>query len=71
MGRRAAYQVRLEDGREIGFGLVIRDEVGTYSVQFRDIIGSKYVIRSTGQTARPRALATAERMIREHYGPPV
>lgn len=38
MGRRAAYQVRLEDGREIGFGLVIRDEVGTYSVQFRDKI---------------------------------
>ncbi|MBX9578740.1 MAG: hypothetical protein K2X87_00385 [Gemmataceae bacterium] len=70
MGRRAAYHVRLDDGREVGFGLVVRDDAGTYSVQFKDIAGGKYVIRSTGERSRPRAIAAAERVVREHYRPP-
>lgn len=70
MGRRAAYHVRADDGREIGFGLVVRDDSGTYSVQFRDIDGTKYIIRTTGERSRPRAVSAAERIVREHYRPP-
>ena len=69
MGRRAAYSVEVHGGRQIGYGLVVRaGEV--YSVQFRDVDGTKFVIRSTGEPARPRALKKAEQIIKEHYAPP-
>lgn len=70
MGRTAAYHVRLDDGKEVGFGLVVRDASATYSVQFRDLDGARYVIRSTGERSRPRAITAAERIIRDHYRPP-
>jgi|GEM_PF-5873634 len=69
MGRKAAYTVKVHDGGEIGFGLVVRAGA-VYSVQFKDLDGVKYIFRSTGETARPRALSQAERIIREHYAPP-
>jgi hypothetical protein len=70
MSRRAAYQVRLADGREIGFGLLVRDTtLKIYSVQFRDPIEAKYVIRSTGERSRPRAITAAEQIIRAHFEP--
>ena len=69
MGRRAAYSVRVGD-LEVGFGLVVRDGV-TYSAQFRDPADpKKYIFRSTGETARPRAIAKAEQIVREHHTPP-
>jgi integrase len=70
MGRKAAYHVRLDDGREVGFGLVVRDDAGTYSVQFKDTDGKKYIIRTTNERSRPRAVSAAERIVREHYRPP-
>ena len=56
MGRKAAYHVRLADGREVGFGLITRG-TSVYSVQFLDASTGRYVARSTRETARPRALA--------------
>ncbi len=68
MGRRAAYTVKVHDGREIGFGLVVRAG-DIYSVQFRDFDG-KFIFRSTGQAARPRAITKAEEIVKDHYAPP-
>src|SRR4051794_24576390 len=68
MGRTAAYTVKVYDGREIGFGLVERG--GVYAAQFREVDGGKYIIRSTGHTARPKAITRAEEIIRDHYAPP-
>src|SRR5579864_6771817 len=70
MGRKAAYYAKLDSGREIGFGLLVRDESAVYSVQFRDLDGAKYVIRSTGETSRPRAISKAETIVKDYYEPP-
>jgi hypothetical protein len=67
-GRRAAYTVKVHDGQEIGYGLIARAG-GIYSVQFRDLNG-KFIFRSTGETARPRALTKAEEIIKDQYAPP-
>ena len=67
MPRQHAYTVRIEDGREIGFGLLIR-AADVYSVQFRGK-DKNLIFRSTGETARPRAIPIAEGIIREHYAP--
>ncbi len=67
MPKRHAYTVEIYDGRQIGFGLLIRSG-DIYSVQFRDVDDQK-IFRSTGETARPRAIAKAEEIIREHYSP--
>lgn len=69
MGRRAAYSVEVDGGHQVGYGLVVRAG-DVYSVQFRDIDGAKFVIRSTSEVARPRALKKAEQIIKEHYAPP-
>lgn len=69
MGRRSAYTVPIHDGREIGYGLVQRDGV-VYSVQFRDADSGKFIFRSTGEKARPRALKKAEQIVKDHYAPP-
>lgn len=69
MGRKAAYTVKVADGKEVGFGLLTRAGA-VYSVQFRDVDGDKFIFRSTGETARPRAIAKAEQIIRDHYAPP-
>lgn len=68
MGRTAAYTVKVHDGREIGYGLVERG--GIYAAQFREVDSGKYIIRSTRQKARPKALKRAEEIIRDHYAPP-
>ena len=69
MGRTAAYSVKLTDGREVGFGLIRRGKSKVYSVQFADPAGKGYVFRSTSQTARPAAIASAEAIVMEHYRP--
>ncbi|MCE9560514.1 MAG: tyrosine-type recombinase/integrase [Planctomycetes bacterium] len=69
MGRKAAYTVKVADGQEVGFGLLVRAG-DVYSVQFRDGDGGKFLLRSTGETARPRAITKAEQIIRDHYAPP-
>lgn len=69
MGRRAAYSVEVAGGRQVGYGLLVRAG-DVYSVQFRDVDGTKFVIRSTGATARPTALKKAEQIIKEYYAPP-
>lgn len=69
MGRKAAYTVEIHDGREIGFGLVKRGGE-TFSVQFKDVDGTKYIFRATGKRARPKAIARAEQIVKDHYAPP-
>jgi len=69
MGRNAAYEVRLADGREIGFGLLQRAGSAVYSVQFPAPDGSGYVIRSTKEKSRPRAVSAAEGIVRDNYRP--
>jgi integrase len=69
MGRKSAYEVRLPDGREIGFGLLQREDSAIYSVQFLAPDGSGYVIRSTKEKSRPRAVSAAEGIVRDHYRP--
>jgi integrase len=69
VGRKAAYTVKVADGQEVGFGLLVRAG-DVYSVQFRDCEGGKFVFRSTGETARPRAITKAEQIVRDHYAPP-
>lgn len=63
-----AYTVKVHDGKVVGFGLLVRSGL-IYSVQFRDVAGEK-IFRSTGETARPRAITKAEEIIREQYTPP-
>ncbi|MDB5308637.1 MAG: hypothetical protein JWO38_2839 [Gemmataceae bacterium] len=69
MGRKSAYQVRLPDGRDIGFGLLKRGGSAVYSVQFPDLDGTGYLLRSTKETSRPRAVSAAEAVVRAHYQP--
>jgi integrase len=69
MGRQAAYSVLLDDGREVGFGLVQRGDASEYSVQFRDLPNDQYLFRSTRERSRPRALKAAEELIRDHFRP--
>src|SRR5690349_12717471 len=69
MGRNAAYEVRLADGREIGFGLVQRNGSAVYGVQFPAPNGEGYLIRSTKEKSRPRAVSAAEGIVRDHYRP--
>jgi integrase len=72
VSRRAAYHVRLANGHEIGFGLIVRDpKLRVYSVQYRDPDDQKYVIRSTGERSRPRAISAAEQIVRDHYEPAI